>query len=188
MGAHQKKVDEEGLTLAILDESGFSFMPNCNNTWSPIGETFTIREVPGRHNHTCIGLILRTPVRHQLRFFHTLLKGAATFDDFVELLTLLHRYVRKKVLVLWDNLPTHHAVDSYFEEEHPNWFEFEYFPAHSPELNPVEGCWNLMKNVYLPNFAPMTDAELVSEVTAAAMKINEDCQLPACFQQAKLPP
>jgi hypothetical protein len=67
---YKKKVDKEGLTLAIEDESGFSFVPNCNNTWTPIGETPILRETPGRHNHTGIGIITRTPVRHLLTFFY----------------------------------------------------------------------------------------------------------------------
>jgi transposase len=176
------------LTLAIQDESGFSFVPNCNNTWAPVGETPILRETPGRHNHTGIGIITRTPVRHLLTFFLMILKGAATFEDFVLLLTCLHFRTRKKVLVLWDNLPTHHAVEAYFEEERPGWFEFEYFPAYSPEANPVEGCWNMIKNVYLPNFVPTSDEELTREVMKAARNINEEKQLTACFQQAKISP
>jgi len=117
-----------------------------------------------------------------------ILKGVAAFEDFVSLLTALHFRAGKKVLVLWDNLPTHHAVEAHFEEERADWFEFEYFPAYSPELNPVEGCWNCMKNVYLPNFVPASDEELTREVMAAAMRINEEKQLYACFQQAKISP
>ena len=154
MDPHQKKADKEGLTLTIWDESGFSFSPTCGKTWAPVGQTHVLREMPGRHNHTCIGFIKRTPCRHLLRFCHTVLKGSARFEDFVFCLTELHHYCRGKVLVLWDHLPTHHAVESYFEENSLGWFEFEYFPTYSPELNPVEFCWNQMKNGYLSNFVP----------------------------------
>ena len=109
-----KKVDEEGLTLVIEDESGFSFVPNRNHTWAPVGETPILRESPGRHNHTCIGFITRTPVRHLLQFRFTTFEGAARFEDFVFLLTDIHHYYRATVLILWDNLPSHHAVDAYF--------------------------------------------------------------------------
>jgi len=115
-------------------------------------------------------------------------KGAARFEDFVFFLMDVHRYYRKKVLVLWDNLSAHHAVDGYFMENHPHWFEFEYFPAYSPELNPVESCWNKMKNEYLPNFVPTTDEELVAAVDSAAERINEEQQITACFNIAGIPP
>jgi len=172
------------LTLTIWDESGFSFVPNRNHTWDPVGETPVLRETPGRHNHTGLGFISRTPRRHHLKFHFTMYKGAVRFEDFVFLLTEVHYYYRQKVLILWDNLPTHHAVADHFEESNPDWFEFEYFPAYSPELNPVESCWNKMKREYLPNFVPMTDEELVSAVDSAAMRINEEKQVSACFNFA----
>jgi len=174
--------------LIIWDESGFSFVPNLGYTWSPIGQPSILRETPGRHNHTGLGYITRTPRRHLLNFRFTIFKGAVTFEDLVFHLTALHHYYRRKVLVLWDNLPTHHATESYFFDEYPDWFEFEYFPAYSPELNPVEYCWNQMKNVYLPNFVPTSDEELVLVVQAAAMRINEERHLPFCFNNAALPP
>ena len=92
------------------------------------------------------------------------------------------------MLVLWDNLPSHHAVADYFEGEHPAWFEFESFPTYSPELNPVEQCWNRMKNEYLPNFVPTTEEELVSVVAMAAKQINDEQKGTACFNSAGLPP
>lgn len=170
------------MTLSVWDESGFSFVPNRGGTWAPIGETPTLLETPGRHNHTGLGFITRTPVRHLLNFRFTIFAGPARFEDFVFHLTELHHYYGGKSLVLWDHLPAHHAAESYFEDEHPDWFEFHYFPTYSPELNPVEQCWNQMKNVYLCNFVPSSDEELKSAVAAAAMKINDEHLLPSFFQ------
>jgi len=188
LGAYKKKADKEGLTLTIWDASGFSFVPTCGKTWAPVGETPVLRETPGRHNHTCLGFIKRTPRRHLMRFCHTVFKGAASFEDFVFSLTELHYYCRKKVIVLWDNLPLHYAVATYFDEERPDWFEFEYFPVYSPELNPVEYCWNTMKNQYLSNFVPTSDEQLVKEVMTAAERINEEKQIHNCFKQAGIIP
>ena len=188
MASHQKKADKGGLTLTIWDESGFSFVPNRNSTWAPIGETPILRETPGRHNHTGLGYITRTPRRHLLKFRFTIFKGAASFEDFVFHLTALHHYIGGPVLVLWDHLPAHHSAATYFEFSHSDWFEFEWFPTHSPELNPVESCWQRIKNVYLPNFVPKTDDELVSTVHAMAMRINKEHQLLSCFKNANIPP
>jgi hypothetical protein len=176
------------LTLIIEDESGFSFVPNRNHTWAPVGKTPILRETPGRHNHTCIGFITRTPIRHLLQFRFTTFVGAARFEDFVFLLSDIHYYYRSKVFILWDNLPSHHAVDAYFTGEHPDWLEFEYFPVYSLELNPVETCWNKMKNDYLPNFVPTTNKELVDAVEGAARRINEEKRLRECFNSAGIPP
>jgi transposase len=173
------------LPLTIWDESGFSFVPNRNHTWAPIGQTPLLRETPGRHNHTGLGFITRTPRRHLLKFRFTIFKGAARTEDLIFHLTELHHhYGGQKVLVLWDHLPGHHGAESYFTERHSDWFAFEYFPTHSPELNPVESCWNRMKNEYLSNFVPTSDEELTAAVCAAAMKINEKKKIDACFNTA----
>jgi hypothetical protein len=52
IGCASKKVNQDGMTLVIADESGFSFVPNHNHTWAPIGETPLLQETPGQHNHT----------------------------------------------------------------------------------------------------------------------------------------
>lgn len=181
-------MDEEGMIASLWDESGFSFSPHCNGTWAPIGVTPILYETPGRHNHTGIGFILRRGKMHDLSFHFTIFKGAACFEDFIFFLTELPHFLDgRKIVVLWDNLPAHHAAESYFEDEHPGWFEFVYFPASSPELDPVEGCWNTMKNGELANFVPNSDEESTSTMTAAASHIDAQ-QLASCFAHAGLVP
>ena len=53
--------------------------------------------------------------------------------------------------MIFDRLSSHIAAQKFFEEEHPDWFVFEYLPSYSPELNPVEQCWRNMKNVSMAN-------------------------------------
>ncbi len=86
--------------------------------------------------------------------------------------------------MVWDNLSAHLATESFFETEHPDWFEFFNFPTYSPELNPVEQCWRQMKHVYLCNFVPTSEVELKSAVFSAAMRINEEHLLSSFFKHA----
>jgi len=103
-------------------------------------------------------------------------------------LTEIHHYYRSKVVIVWDHLSAHHAAESYFEETRPDWFEFHYFPSYSPELNPVEPCWNQIKNVYLANFVPTSDEELLSAVLESGERINEQKLLHSFFAQAGIRP
>ncbi len=113
-------------------------------------------------------------------------KGSANLEDFVFFLTQIHHYYGRKMILVWDNLPAHYSAAEFFDDEHPNWFDFAYFSTHSPELNPVEPCWNHVKCVYLPNFVPTTDEELVWTVDQAAERINEEKLLPSFFKLAGL--
>jgi len=135
-----------------------------------------------------LGYITRSPRRHDLDFRFTSFKGAANTEDMIFFLAGLHHYYRSKVMILWDHLSAHHAAELHFEETQPNWFEFHYFPSYSPELNPVEPCWNQIKNVYLANFVPTSDEELVSTVLASGERINKEKLLPAFFMHAGITP
>ena len=90
-------------------------------------------------------------------------------------------------MILWDRLPAHVATQIYFERERSDWFFFEYFPSYSPELNPVEQCWNMMKNVAMANFVPMSIEHLKEKTLEVAKRINNDPKLIAeFFRHAKL--
>jgi len=106
-----------------------------------------------------------------------------SWDDCHDLLRQLHFFHRRKIILLWDNLPLHYSVAESFADEHPNWFDFQYFPAYSPELNPVEQCWQWIKNVELANFLATDRWELTLATCAAVKAINLSKNLlPSFFQ------
>ena len=47
-------------------------------------------------------------------------------------------------------------------------------PAYSPELNPDEFVWNMLKYQELPNFCPDSSGELESTVVATMTKLKND--------------
>ena len=86
----------------------------------------------------------------------------------------IHRYDRRKVIMVWDGLPAHHAAAAIMDEEHPGWFEFHYFPPYSPELNPVEPCWHHTKNVEMANYTAKNKNELSRKIFQATENINNN--------------
>ena len=170
-----------------MDEGGFSLAPIRGTTWAPVGKPVVLRETFSRHSQTGFGFITMTPKQQRLNFRFTIVDGAITVLDLKMFLTQIHRYYGTQVMILWDRLPAHLATQMYFERERPDWFLFEYFPAYSPELNPVEQCWNQMKNVLMVNFVPKNVEELVQRTLKAAQTINADPKLMASFfHHAKL--
>jgi len=170
-----------------LDESGFSLSPVCGTTWAKIGKPTVLRKTYSRQTQTGFGFITMTPMRLRLNFRFTIFDGAITVLDLKMFLTQIHRYYGGKVMILWDRLPAHVATQIYFERERSDWFFFEYFPSYSPELNPVEQCWNMMKNVAMANFVPMSIEHLKEKTLEVAKRINNDPKLIAeFFRHAKL--
>jgi transposase len=179
--ASKKKAKKLGTPLIFLDESGFSLSPIRGKTWSEIGKPVVLRETFSRNTQTGLGFITMTPELRRLNFRFTIFSGAITMEDVVFFLTEIHRHYGKKVMIIFDRLPAHLSAVKFFEREHSDWFLFEYLPAYSPELNPVEQCWNQMKNVLMVNFVPMSIEHLVQKTLESAQVINNDPKLLAAF-------
>jgi len=95
--------------------------------------------------------------------------------------------------MIFDRLTSHISARNYFERVHPDWFVFaaEYrsneLPSYSPELNSVEQCWQMMKNVFMENFVPLSVEHLEKKAFEAASILNNAPMLLASFfHHAKL--
>ena len=128
-----------------------------------------------------------TPKQQRLNFRFTIFSGAINTEGVIFFLTMIHHHYGGKVMFIFDHLSSHIAARKFFERKHPKWFMFEYLPAYSPELNPVEQCWQMMKNVYMANFVPMSIEHLEQKTLESAQVINNDPKLLAAFfHHAKL--
>ena len=187
MEASKKKAKKLGIPLIFLDETGFSLSPIRGTTWAEIGKPMVLRKTYSRQAHTGLGFITMTPERQKLNFRFTFFEGAINTLDVILFLRWIRQYYGKQVMIIWDRLSSHLSARTYFEREHPDWFIFEELPAYCPELNPVEQCWNVMKNVYMANFVPMSIDDLEKKTFEAAERINSDPKLIAeFFHHAKL--
>jgi transposase len=185
--AIEKKAKKLGIPVIFLDESGFSLSPIRGTTWCEIGKPMVLREIYSRHTQTGLGFLTMTPELQRLNFRFTIFSGAINTEDVIFFLTEIHRYYKTKVMIIWDRLSAHISAQKYFERVCPGWFLFEYLPSYSPELNPVEQCWNQMKNVIMVNYVPCCINNLVAETLEAAQIINNDPKLLAAFSHhAKL--
>ena len=183
----KKKAKRLGIPLIFLDETGFSFSPIRGTTWCEIGKPMVLRETFSRCSQTGLGFLTMTPKQQRLNFRFTIFSGAINTEDVIFFLTMIYRHYGTKVMIIFDRLTSHISAQKFFEREHPQWFIFEYLPSYSPELNPVEQCWQMMKNVYMANFVPLSIEHLEEKTLKVAQVINNEPKLLASFyQHAKL--
>ena len=188
LAANKKRASESGSPIVFLDESGFMLQPVRRRTWALSGRT-PIQRAWDRHDRlSSVAFIGVSPLRHRLSlFFHLQSKNIDTVH-LVWLLRLLHRYYRRRVVLVWDRWNVHKSATAYFEEHHPTWFTFEPLPSYSPELNPVEQCWNHAKYSDLPNFIPDDLDHLYKAVDSSITQQSQDQNLlRSFFAYAKLP-
>jgi DDE superfamily endonuclease len=98
------------------------------------------------------GLVATKPGRDPRLMYRTLVyhgrkrepKGFAE-ADYTALLDAAHQYLGGPIVVVWDNLGTHHSAKIRQAIAGRPWLTVFELPAYAPELNPVEGVWSHLK-------------------------------------------
>lgn len=140
--------------------------PVTRRTWAPTGRTPILRQVGRSHTKvSAIGAICARPGRREqarakgfFRLYPLQNIDAAKCREF---LRQLLGNVKGPIIVVWDRLNAHRSVKvrKFVESTHGR-LTLEYFPAYSPELNPIEYGWAHLKGHVLANHAPKNADEL----------------------------
>jgi len=91
----------------------------------------------------------------------------------VKFLKHLLRHIKGKVVILWDNIPTHRSkvVKEFVYKHRKRLFVF-FTPPYAPEYNPDEGVWNQIKYNYMANFCPRDEIDLKKEIRNSVIKLR----------------
>ena len=93
--------------------------------------------------------------------------NGATFFAFLKGLRRTSIRTGRRVVVIPDNAPYHHArLPKQWREEHADDFALDYLPPYRPELNPIERVWKLTRRRCLHNrYFPQLD-DVIAAVEA----------------------
>ena len=76
---------------------------------------------------------------------------AMTFKEFLKIL-LRHRSKSRKMVVIIDNARYHHAsINRSFLFKNRKYLRLDFLPPYSPELNPIERVWKLVRKTCTHN-------------------------------------
>ena len=150
-----------GAWILFEDEAGFAMTPPRARTWGRRGQTPVVR-VRGRSRRRisvaamcCYRPGERSRMIYRPRF-HSLLKGARksfAWQDYRDLLVRAHLQLGAPITVVWDNLNTHRTADLRDYAAGHDWLTIVQLPSYSPDLNPVEGVWSLLRRGPMANTA-----------------------------------
>jgi putative transposase len=141
------------LRLFYLDEVGFSLALKPIKTWTPKGSGMQF-QIPSRHG-SCgrLNLIGALDVASN-RLFCRDLQGRCDGGKCADFLDCLAEQAAPDVLtvVVLDNARFHKAKP--IKQREATWqakgLYLRYLPPYSPQLNPIEGCWRVLKGFLLP--------------------------------------
>ncbi len=120
---------------------------------------------PGRRPRLLYRLLVHRGHRGEQKGF--------TPADFIRFLTAAHHQLDGKTVVVWDNLPGHHARRTQqFIDAHADWLTVHWLPAYTPETNPVESVWACLKTGPLANLAVTSVEQLIAVIRTALKRIQ----------------
>lgn len=161
--------------------------PVVRRTWAPKGRT-PIHYSWDRHDRLSgMAALTVSPMRRRLGLYFQLHRRNIQFDQVMAFLTLLHRHLRRKFILVLDRYSAHRKAVRLLQAQHPDWFEVEWLPAYAPDLNPVELVWNHTKYADLANFIPEHLDDLEESVTLSLEETRATTHLlRSFFRHAKL--
>jgi transposase len=148
---------DDRLDVWSLDECHFQQHGTRCRMWIPPEDKDpVVQHAPTRKSLALFGGVsLRTG---QLVTLFCPVFDAQTFEAFLHLLARHRRRNRSAVFVL-DNAAYHHAADTTWGS-----FRLDFLPPYSPELNPIERVWKLLRRTATHNTYFATLDALVAAV------------------------
>lgn len=156
--------------------------PHRRRTWAPRGETPILQ-----HHFNWKTLSVITGIT-QWNFYFEIFEETIRTPHVIVFLEHLQRYVRGKLLILWDGLPAHRSrfMNDYLYTVRDR-IQVERLPAYAPELNPAEYVWAYLKNHALPNVCPKDLWQLGEGARRCLKRMRRRKPLiRSCWQQASL--
>jgi transposase len=163
-------LDDPEIDLWFLDETGIEGDPRPRRRWAKKGEN--IRQ-PYQGSHIRInvtGMIRpRSGDFYALEFSHS---DTEVFQVFLDHANQDLKLERKRNLIICDNATWHKA-----KSLHWGAFEPVFLPPYSPDLNPIERLWLLIKAEWFTGFIAKDHEQLANRVDQALLwAINRKTQ------------
>lgn len=154
MVAGKTTAAERDAWVVFEDEAGHSMTPPRARTWGHKGSTPVVR-VRGRGSGrvSMAGLTCYKPGQRSRMFYSVReyrgRKGEPKgigWRDLRDLLIRAHIQLSGPIVLVWDNLRMHLAeLLREFIANNADWLTVFQLPSYSPDLNPQEGIWSLVK-------------------------------------------
>ncbi len=109
--------------------------------------------------------------------------GSFTDEKLIEFLVQLRRQFRgKKVILVWDGLPSHRSrLMKEYLEKRTRWLTAVRLPSYAPDLNPVEGLWGNIQGKDLANRSVDDLGGMVEGVRQGFSRIDSQGELLQSF-------
>ena len=153
-------VDDPDVELWFQDETGIEGDPRPRRRWTKKGEKPRVTKNGDHMRMNVCGMICpRTGEAFLLEFPHS---NREVFQAFVDEANKDLELERKRQIIVLDNASWHKSKSI-------NWGRFEplFLPPYSPDLNPIEKLWLLIKAHWFADFVAKKKEDLIERLDQA---------------------
>jgi hypothetical protein len=186
----EREARQRDACLAFVDETGFMMTPTIRRTFAPRGSK-PVNKIYDPHGRiSVIGAIIINPQGTRAGLHYAALADNVNFrgPSVIEFLKQLKSCAPGPISIIWDQVPSHSSemVLDYLKTV-PD-IVTELFPPYAPELNPVDRAWRYLKHGRLPNYTPLTIAQLRATVESEMKHLQGQPDLLRSFiRQSEVP-
>ena len=170
--------------LWFIDESGFNLHIAPLRCWARRGRT-PVQRVPTNRG---VNVSLLMCISSDGIIFHMVKRGAFKATDFVEFLRSLYNHFEAvrdgEVCLVMDNARIHHArVTQDFLRE--NDIHHIYLPPYSPDLNPIENVFGVLKARYRSRGVAHSRGQIKRRINIVIDHMNEDLDVQTFYNHMR---
>lgn len=172
----------EKADIYFADEAGVRSDFHSGTTWAPKGKTPVVKATGARFS---VNMISAVSPRGDFRFM--VVEGSVATDIFINFMKRLIIGSKKKIFLVVDGYPAHRSKKAKeFVSSTGGEIELFFLPPYSPELNPDELAWNVLKNGIVGRSTVKDKGELKAKVVSGLRSIQKNPEkVKAFFQHPK---
>jgi hypothetical protein len=164
------------------DESGVSLLPSVRATWAPRGHTPLLRHRFSWKRLSLAGALVYEPDGSDAHLVFELRPGAYNDETLIEFLSDLNAIEERRVLLIWDGLPSHRSRRMLeWVASQRSWLFVERLPGYAPDVNPIEQVWGNLKSTELANLCSDNIGEVANIADDGLDRIGSDAALCLAF-------
>ena len=168
----QRLAEKIGADIAFEDEAGVGLQTHSGKTWGEVGKT---PEVPVTGKRGGFNMLSAVTATGALRF--SIEDGRIDSARYIAFLKQLLQRRMNPIILIADRASFHHSKKVRdFVRSHRKQIRVYFLPGYSPERNPDEQVWNIVKSKKIGRKSVKNKSELKKKVDSALRSLQHNTE------------